>query len=140
MDWQDTPCLHSTLESCFTHIQQQMADVSMLNPALHVQAVGFQRFQQAWLGVLITPWFMNLMYFRDDNRLKGTKISHRFPAGKFEFTVGYEKELGFYQSCSLYSPIFEFEEQDIAVLTAQAVLDTLLKPPEQSAIARRNLL
>ena len=38
-----------------------MAGVPMLNPALRVQAVGFRHWQSHWLGVLVTPWFMNLM-------------------------------------------------------------------------------
>ena len=32
----------------------------MLNPALSVEAVGFRPWDEHWLGVLVTPWFMNL--------------------------------------------------------------------------------
>ena len=45
-----------------TRIQRErMADIPLLNPALEVQAVGFSVWEAYCLGVLITPWFMNLM-------------------------------------------------------------------------------
>jgi [NiFe] hydrogenase assembly HybE family chaperone len=128
------------LETCFKQIQtQRMAGVPILNPKLHVQAVDFRLYQGAWLGILITPWFMNLLYWRDDELAAGEKITHRFPAGEFEFVVGYEDALGFYQTCSLYSPMFDFEEQAVAVQTAQAALNALLEIPEPPKISRRDL-
>jgi [NiFe] hydrogenase assembly HybE family chaperone len=129
------------LETCFKQIQtQRMADMPILNPKLHVQAVDFRLYQGAWLGILITPWFMNLLYWRDDELKAGEKITHLFPAGNFEFVVGYENDLGFYQTCSLYSPMFDFEEQTVAVQTAQAALNALLEIPEPPRISRRDLL
>ncbi|MDD2865549.1 MAG: [NiFe]-hydrogenase assembly chaperone HybE [Methylococcales bacterium] len=129
------------LENCFKQIQtQRMEGVPILNPKLHVQAVDFRLYQQAWLGILITPWFMNLLYLRDDELQVGEKITHLFPAGNFEFVVGYENDLGFYQTCSLYSPMFDFEEQTVAVQTAQAALNGLLEIPEPPKISRRDLL
>lgn len=129
------------LETCFKQIQtQRMADMPILNPKLHVQAVDFRLYQGAWLGILITPWFMNLLYWRDDELKAGEKITHLFPAGNFEFVVGYENDLGFYQTCSLYSPMFDFEEQTVAVQTAQAALNALLEIPEPPKISRRDLL
>ncbi|MDD5215997.1 MAG: [NiFe]-hydrogenase assembly chaperone HybE, partial [Methylococcales bacterium] len=125
------------LESCFKQIQtQRMADVPILNPKLRVQAVDFRLYQGAWLGILITPWFMNLLYWRDDELAAGAKVKHRFPAGEFEFVVGYENDLGFYQTCSLYSPMFDFEEQEVAVQTAQAALNALLEIPQPPKISR----
>lgn len=141
MDWQTQTELNQALESCFSQIQQQrMIDVPILNPALRVQAVDFQLFAQNWIGVLITPWFMNLLYFQTDNTLVGSKITHTFPAGQFEFIVSYEQALGFYQSCSLYSPMFDFAQQEIALQTAQAALQALLEIPKSAAMSRRDLL
>jgi [NiFe] hydrogenase assembly HybE family chaperone len=141
MDWKTVAELNQALESCFNQIQQQrMIDVPILNPALRVQAVDFQLFQQTWVGILITPWFMNLLYFHADNGMVGSKVSHLFPAGQFEFIINYEKELGFYQSCSLYSPMFDFQQQEVAVQTAQAALQALLQIPKPANISRRDLL
>lgn len=133
--------LTQTLETCFTLIQQQrMAGIPILNPVLRVQAVDFHLYQQTWLGVLISPWFMNILFMRDDGLAVGTKIMHTFPAGQFDFTVAHEDALGFYQSCSLYSPMFDFDQQDTAVQTAQAALQALLQVPERPNISRRDLL
>lgn len=141
MHWQTANDLSHALERCFTQIQQQrMADVPILNPALRVQAVDFRLVQQAWLGVLISPWFMNILYFDDKPTQIGAKISHNFPAGQLEFTVGYEDVLGFYQSCSLYSPMFAFDQQTIAVQTAQAALSALLPNSVSPTFSRRALL
>jgi [NiFe] hydrogenase assembly HybE family chaperone len=141
MHWQNIAELTQALETCFSNIQQQrMADVPILNPVLRVQAVDFQHYQQAWIGILITPWFMNVLYFDVDNQPIGAKVTHHFPAGEFEFISSYEQALGCYQSCSLYSPMFAFQQQDIAVQTAQAALQALLQIPEAPSISRRDLL
>jgi hypothetical protein len=56
----DTPA--DAVEQAFFRIQrEQMADVPILNPALSVEAVDFQRWQGHWLGVVVTPWCMSLL-------------------------------------------------------------------------------
>ncbi|MFZ2727189.1 MAG: [NiFe]-hydrogenase assembly chaperone HybE [Methylococcaceae bacterium] len=141
MHWQNSIQLSHALEDCFNTIQlQRMTGIPIINPQLKVQAVDFQAYQQGWIGVLITPWFMNIIYLSDELLTVGEKISHQFPAGQFEFTIAYEINLGFYQNCSLYSPMFEFTEQDTAIKTAQSALQALLKLPEKLSISRRDLL
>lgn len=105
----------------------------MVNPALRVQAVDFQPWDQHWLGVLVTPWFMNLMLMP---RIAAhwSPIGERetrhyvFPAGVFEFIGGRDAELGDYQACSLFSPMFEFAHADAAADVAQASLKALFDP------------
>lgn len=123
--------LETGLESTFTAIQhQRMADIPILNPRLRVQAVGFKDWEGRCLGVLITPWFMNLMLLPQEgdewhDLPSGTKVTHTFPSGRYEFIVGDEEGIGHYQMCSLFSPMFEFEDQAAAVATAEAVLDAI---------------
>ena len=38
-----------------------MRDLPLYNPELEVEALGFQALDDQWVGVLITPWFMNLV-------------------------------------------------------------------------------
>lgn len=142
MLWQDADSLKFALESCYTRIQsQRMADIPIINPKLHVQAVGFGFYEQVWLGVLITPWFMNILLLGDKTELPiATKVTRSFPAGNFEFIVSHEEAIGYYQSCSLYSPMFAFEEQYVAVQTAKSALRSLLMPPENPQLSRRDLL
>jgi [NiFe] hydrogenase assembly HybE family chaperone len=120
------------VEDAFFRIQrEQMADVPILNPALSVEAVDFQRWQGHWLGVVVTPWCMSLLLLpgssdnwvsTGDNRRRFVK----FPAGDFAFLGSAEAELGEYQSCPLFSPMGQFRSQAEATMTARASLVALL--------------
>jgi [NiFe] hydrogenase assembly HybE family chaperone len=127
--------IHSILETTFLGIQQQrMQGVPVINERLSVKAIGFHEWNKHQLGVLITPWFMNLMLFpqtrnetgdRTHNKV-GSTYTHIFPSGAYDFVVGYEEDIGYYQSCSLFSPMFEFEDQQATELTAKEVLAALM--------------
>jgi [NiFe] hydrogenase assembly HybE family chaperone len=130
----ERPSPAAALEQAFERVHRgPMAGVAMLNPALRVQAVGFRPWQSHWLGVLITPWFMNLLLLpRFDSawlplaeRDKRTLV---FPAGWFEFIGGRDPVVGEYQACSLFSPMFDFADQGGAQATALAVLEGLFQP------------
>jgi [NiFe] hydrogenase assembly HybE family chaperone len=123
------------LEAAFRRIEtERMAGVAVLNPALHVQALGFARWRGQWLGVLITPWFMNLVLVpgREEgwqSVADGARIFRRFPAGDYAFLGGSEPELGEYQTCALFSPMDRFVDQDSACAVAQAALPLLYAAP-----------
>jgi [NiFe] hydrogenase assembly HybE family chaperone len=146
MTWQESEQICRSLEAAFNEIQQtRMHDVPVLNPALSVQALGFLRYQQDWLGVLITPWFMNLLLLPEPDstwqtQAPGSKFSRTFPYGVFEFTMANEAQLGVYAVCSLFSPMFQFEGQAAAVAAAKAALQGLLTSPATRAVSRRDLL
>jgi len=130
--------------------RERMHRLPMLNPALAVEAVGFRAWRDHWLGILVTPWFMNLVLMpRVDAAWQaiGERESrhHVFPAGVFEFIGAREPTLGDYQACSLFSPMFEFADQGEARAIALASLDALfdvatrdapsVPPPEAPAAA-----
>jgi [NiFe] hydrogenase assembly HybE family chaperone len=146
MDWQDSEQICQNLEAAFDAIlQTRMQDVPVLNSALSVQASGFLRYQQDWLGVLITPWFMNLLLLPEPDstwqtQAPGSKFSRTFPYGVFEFTMANEAQLGVYAVCSLFSPMFQFAGQAAAVAAAKAALQGLLTSPATRAVSRRDLL
>lgn len=107
-----------------------MAGVTMLNPALQVQALGFRPWAEHWLGVLVTPWFMNLMLSPRQAahwQAIGERESRHyvFPAGVFEFIGSRDIELGDDQACSLFLPMFEFNDHAAAHDTAVAALAAL---------------
>lgn len=117
----------------------RMQGLPFLNPALRVEAVGFRRWDGRWLGVLITPWFMNLMLLPDEPGAwhparYGESVAYALPSGVFEFIAAREPLLGDYQSCSLYSPVFEFADQDGARATALAVMDALFDAGTRAGI------
>ena len=127
------------VEQAFFRIQQErMADVPILNDALSVESVDFQPWCGHWLGVVITPWCMNLVLVpgsgdgwesTGDNRRRFV----RFPAGDFAFLGAVEPELGEYQTCSLFSPMGQFANQAEAVAAARVALSTLLTSPARGA-------
>jgi len=147
------------VEQAFFRIQrEQMADVPILNPALSVEAVDFQRWQGHWLGIVVTPWCMSLLLVpgsaenwvsTGDNKRRFVK----FPAGDFAFLGSAEEELGEYQSCPLFSPMGQFASQSEATMTARASLIAMLtvqqpvpaaggekKPGNGPSLSRRRFL
>jgi [NiFe] hydrogenase assembly HybE family chaperone len=130
-DRPDRPNPTAALEARFASIwREHMQDVPMVNPALRVQAVGFVPWDHHWLGVLVTPWFMNLVLLprvqQHWHRIGERESRHHvFPAGVFEFISNQDAVLGNYQACSLFSPMFEFADHDTAVATASSALAAL---------------
>ena len=122
----------SHLEQSFQQIAEtRMQGLPVINPNLHVKAFGFKRWQQYRLGVLLSPWFMNIVLLpleASSQALQvGTKQVIALPSGEYEFILGFEAPIGFYLSCSLFSPVFEFENQAAAETTAEIALLTILK-------------
>lgn len=112
-------------------LNTRMVGVPVINPEVKVQAVDFQDWNGYFVGVLITPWFMNLMITScegctcEDLPVGSTQL-HRFPSGNYEFIVGYEEGIGCYQSCSLFSPMFEFKNHEDAVMVAMETMSLIM--------------
>jgi [NiFe] hydrogenase assembly HybE family chaperone len=118
--------------------RERMSAMPFVNGALRVDVVGLRRWRGLWLGVLVTPWFMNLLLLPGDGAATegeaparwpalavGDSTAFSFPSGRFEFIVGREAEAGEYLACSLFSPMFEFTDHDSARQTAEACLAAL---------------
>ena len=146
MHWQESSRIIAALETTFKRIlASRMRGLPLLNPALTVQAVGFEGFNGDWLGILITPWFMNLLLLPGQDSAwaesqPGGKFEMPFPYGVFEFTLAGEADLGVYAQCSLFSPMFQFTCQDDALAAARAALQGLLAEPAPRSLSRRDLL
>ncbi|HYH19442.1 MAG TPA: [NiFe]-hydrogenase assembly chaperone HybE [Azospirillum sp.] len=116
-----------------------MKDVPICNPALRVETVGFQPFgEDAWLGIVVTPWCMNAVLLPRDPAAwaevaDGATVSRVLPSGEYDFLAGRLDGVGPLLSLSLFSPMEEFAEHAVAVLTAGACLDELLKAEEDAA-------
>lgn len=119
-----------SLETLFRDIQQtRMAGIPILNPALSVQAVGFRPWENDWLGVLITPWFMNLILLPAEAQSAGlalgAKLKISFPSRDYTFMVNELDGIGRCLTHSLYSPMFMFTNQADALLMAEQALTNL---------------
>lgn len=112
----------------------RMAGLPLLNPALAVATIGFREWEGARIGVLVTPWAINLVAVADDPaslRLATDVRRHwRFPSGEYDMMGGDEPECGAFQFCSLFSPAFEFADQAAAEATAAAAAEALFVPDE----------
>lgn len=128
-NYPNAAALIEVLEATFNTIQTtRMQGIPILNPRLSVKAVGFKRWDQGRLGVLITPWFMSMMFVPegDCKAAVGSNQWLQLPSGSYECIVGYEEPIGLYLSSSLFSPMFEFADQLAAEQTAQAALIALM--------------
>ncbi len=132
------------IEEVFRRIQlERMCGVPVINPALEVEIIGLVPWASSWLGVLLTPWFMNLLLVPQEvgaweSLSPGTKILHRFPSGPYEFIVAETEGMGRYQTCSLFSPVFEFRDQKSAIATAKAVMEALLEEEHREVLSSMN--
>lgn len=118
------------VEQVFRNIQcERMLGLPILNSALTIETVGFTSFRGHHLGILITPWFMNLMLLPGTAPWPALRAgecqSWQFPCGSLKFVAESERELGSYLTCALVSPMHEFTSQAEARAAARAVLDGL---------------
>ncbi len=118
------------LVASFRAAAARMEGLGLVNPALAVEAIGFAPWGGHWLGVLLTPWFMNLVLTPRDPAqwtplAPGATRRLAFPAGEFEFIGGHDAAVGAYQMCSLFSPVQEFADMDSARLVAQLAREAL---------------
>lgn len=116
-----------------------MADLPFLNPRLRVEAVDFADWQGHWLGVLITPWAMNLLLLPASEQgwprlTQGAIRRVAFAAGHYDFVASVDARLGELHTCSLFSPVLEFADQDGARQTARAARIALTTFDDLSAI------
>ena len=127
--------------------RERMRDLPIVNPALAVEAVGFEQWEDQDLGVLITPWFMNLVLLPDSQRLadlpQGERVECRFPSGPCELTVYQDEELGSYLAAVLFRTVADFPDQDVARAVAEEALANVLAEPsgnDGGKVSRRGLL
>ncbi|WP_269585413.1 [NiFe]-hydrogenase assembly chaperone HybE [Roseibium sp. Sym1] len=124
-----------TVERCFRSIREtRMEGIPILNDVLEVELSGLRPWEGFWLGTLLTPWFLNVILLSvdagDERIPAGTKRCFRFPSGSYEFIRGEEGDVGPYWMCSLFSPVFEFSDQETARACALAALDALFEAEE----------
>lgn len=124
----------------FTEVfHSKMRDVPMVNHALHVQAVGFQPYEGGFLGVLVAPWFMNLVFLPPQYRpalATGKKEVLNFPSGAYEFMHANREMTGPYLACALFSPMGDFTSQLQVVEVARAAMVELFKAENRAETDR----
>ena len=98
-----------------------------VNPRLNCASVGFTRYKGDWLGVVITPWFMDLVLLSGGGILWGDipagqrryiELAH----GAVAFTAAEENCLGAYQHAPLVSTVASLPDMAAAIRLANQVM------------------
>lgn len=123
--------LASHYRQVYAERRRELADV---NPALAIEAVGFTRYQGDWLGVVITPWFLNLFLLSGGGQLwgdipAGQRRYLNLPCGTLQFIAEDDPELGPYQYCPLIAPVTGLPDMAAARQTAVDALAAALGQP-----------
>jgi len=125
------------LDAAYRAIAKRMEGLNFFNPALEVEAVGFAPWESHWLGVMVTPWCINLMLLPREREgwtslAQGKTLRYRFPAGDYDFISSRDDTVGEYQMCSLISPVLELPDhataREVARLARAALLDPANAP------------
>lgn len=123
---------------------QRMQGLPFINAQLAVDVVGFREFQDFEIGVLITPWFMNLILLPgadvDANIDQGHRINACFPSGDIEFTAAHDEKLGLYFSAVLFSELSGIPDHTTARALASEVMEGLFESKTQPQVLSRRRL
>ncbi|MBL1256869.1 [NiFe]-hydrogenase assembly chaperone HybE [Methylocystis sp. Sn-Cys] len=125
-----------------------MRDVPICNDALDVEAIGFRAFGETAVGIVVTPWFMNLIVVPEPPVASGASVRVAVPAGDVECVSAQLDGFGAILACSLFSPMFEFSDMSAAREAAREAMKALFDPelldqkpaPKPAGLDRRALL
>ncbi len=132
------------LLDCFRETDAVMRDLPIYNDKVAIEALGFQRFgDDALLGVVLTPWFMNLILLPiapEPMRMAeiGRPVEVEIPVGKRTFVIGGNDVIGLYRAHSLHSPVLTFTLPGQAQAEARRQIGVLLTPPAQEPAGKQN--
>ena len=123
----------------FQRINAGMRDLPIYSDKITIEAIGFRLFGDAeLLGVVLTPWFMNLIALPIepapmDMAEIGRTVRVMLPAGERAFVVGGDERIGLYKAHSLHSPVLNFTLPGQACAEAQRMLALLRTRPRATA-------
>jgi [NiFe] hydrogenase assembly HybE family chaperone len=118
--------------------REQMHDLPFVNPALSVEAIGFQRYEGDWVGAMVTPWFLNIFLIPGGGTLwrdmpSGEQRTVAFPVGELDFIADNnpnpEAPITAYQYCPLMHPVQHLPDQATARQAARDAMAALMRPP-----------
>ncbi len=135
------------LEQAYTIIDKRMRGLPVYNAKLDIQVIGLRHWAEGLLGVVATPWCMNIVLVPSADaprRMEGTTRSLDFPAGSYVFIAGQVPGLGALETCSLFSPMEEFDDPEVVGLVAKYAINGLFEVPApratNAAMGRREFL
>ena len=129
----------AALTEAYRRVADSMRSLPVYNQALDVDVVGMRRYSHGLLAVVVTPWSMNLCLLPPPG-VTGREGSSReldFPSGNYSFIAGHLDGVGVIETCSLFSPMAEFEDQAAATAVAEHAIEGLFERPEPETPAEK---
>ncbi|HWJ04285.1 MAG TPA: [NiFe]-hydrogenase assembly chaperone HybE [Steroidobacteraceae bacterium] len=121
-----------SLVDYYRRAAERMRALPVYNAALAVEAIGFRAHDGRQVGVIVTPWFMNLVALptTEDQAgwQKGRSTRLAFPSGRYDFVVSEAGENGLIATCSLFPLMHDFADQASARDAAAAAVTALMQP------------
>lgn len=127
----------------FAAADERMRSLPVYNPRLETRVVGLQPWETGMVCVAATPWCMNIMLLPEEDappRLEGSTREVTFPSGGYTFVAGQLEGVGAVESCSLFSPMEQFDDPTVVTEVARHALRELLAEPDRPAMSRRRFL
>jgi [NiFe] hydrogenase assembly HybE family chaperone len=120
-----------------------MAGLPICNPRLGVAALGFREVGGEAVGVVVTPWFLNIVA-APLGSIAPTRAGETrrltLPAGALDLIVGELPGFGRLDAASLVSPMFAFADMAAALGAAEGALRALFAAPAPRGLDRRAFL
>lgn len=118
-----------SLEEAYRHVQNtHMMGLPIVNPSLRVEAVGLREWDGLCVGVIVTPWCMNVFALSLPGGRElppaqvGTTRAMDLPTGSYGLLAAHLPQVGPHLSGSLFSPMDAFTNQEQAVAAARDAL------------------
>ncbi len=122
----------NAFEKHFSSIyQHKMQNLPIINPNIQTELAVLNEIKPGmFLGAMVTPWFINLIFKIVDPQGKdrhheiytanvGQPITLSFPSGSYEFIVNHHENLGYFYACALISDMHSIENHDTAIEIAK---------------------
>ncbi len=142
----------ASVEQLVSHYQSILSDrmqgLPFVNDCLEVAAVGFRDFDEHSVGVLVSPWFMNLVVLPGTDEWsdceQGSIRGLALPGETIEFNVCHDDTLGTYLTAALFRTVVDFPDQETASSIAEEILGRLFtdsggtRAPDAPRFSRRD--
>jgi len=125
--------LRDTLHEAYRAAEGRMRSLPVYRADLPTGVLGPRRCEAGEVLLVFTPWCMNLVLRSDDTErlFEGSERTVELPTGAYPFVRAFLDGVGAIETCSLFSPMDEFENAAAVEAVAREAFQALFSAPEQ---------